>query len=50
MIEYKGCRNCKYQIEPLRTCEWFETVEHKEIWLKCPRWEPKDKLQVSRND
>ena len=37
---YKGCRNCKHQIEPLRTCEWHEhggmgAVLH----LICPRWE-----------
>ena len=22
--EYKGCRNCKYQPEPLQTCDWIK--------------------------
>ena len=23
-MDYKGCRNCKKQIEPTRMCEWAE--------------------------
>lgn len=40
-MDYKGCRNCKHQIEPLRMCEWAENKEHHEIHLICPKWEHK---------
>ena len=40
-IGYKGCRNCKNQIEPLRTCEWHEQIEHTTLHLICPKWEKK---------
>ena len=39
---YNGCRNCKHQIEPLRTCEWNENTVHKTLHLVCPRWEKKN--------
>ena len=39
---YEGCRNCKYQIEPLRACEWLEKVKHQTVYLVCPRWERRD--------
>ena len=39
-IGYKGCTNCKNQIEPLRTCEWDEKERrHDVIEIICPRWE-----------
>jgi hypothetical protein len=43
---YNGCRNCKHQIEPLRTCEWHEhggmgVVLH----LICPRWEKRENAE-----
>lgn len=38
-LGYKGCRNCKYQIEPLRTCEWLERGGDGCLHLICPRWE-----------
>lgn len=41
---YNGCRNCKYQIEPLRTCEWNEKRRHDTLELWCKRWE------IRRND
>ena len=37
--EYKGCRNCQYQIEPLRACEWLERGGDGRVHLICPRWE-----------
>ena len=41
--EYKGCRNCKYQPEPMRTCEWIK--HQKEVYRVCPMWElKKDKV------
>ena len=43
---YKGCRNCKYQIEPLRACEWHEKTQHTVFHLVCPRWE----MRENRND
>ena len=39
---YNGCRNCKHQIEPLRTCEWMERGGDRGLHLICPRWERRD--------
>ena len=36
--EYKGCQNCIYQIEPLRSCEWLEHGGDGRVHLICPRW------------
>lgn len=36
--KYNGCRNCKYQIEPLRSCEWMEQGGDGVDYLICPRW------------
>ena len=41
-MEYKGCRNCKHQIDYLRACEWLEKGGDGQIHLICPRWEKKD--------
>ena len=38
-IDYKGCRNCKKKIEPLRMCEWAERGGDGHIHLICPMWE-----------
>lgn len=44
-IGYNGCRNCKHQIEPLRTCEWDEKHrEHNVVHIFCPGWEIKDEV------
>ena len=40
-LDYKGCRNCKYQIEPMRMCEWAERKTDTHIHLICPKWEKK---------
>lgn len=40
-LGYKGCKNCTYQIEPLRTCEWMERGGDKVVHLVCPKWEKK---------
>ena len=39
--DYKGCRNCKHQPEPLTMCEYGKnrTV----VTLICHRWEKKSK-------
>lgn len=39
--EYQGCRNCEFQIEPLRQCEWAESGGDNDGVLRfvCPRWE-----------
>lgn len=37
--DYKGCRNCKYQPEPLRMCEYGENRNFIEI--VCSKWEKK---------
>ena len=39
---YNGCRNCKYQIEFLRTCEWLERGGDGKLHLICPRWEKRE--------
>ena len=36
---YKGCRNCKHQIDILRACEWAEHGGDGQLHLICPRWE-----------
>lgn len=38
--EYKGCRNCKYQPEPLQTCDWLK--HQKKFYIVCPMWELKE--------
>ena len=40
-IGYKGCRNCKKQIEPMRMCEWAEHGGDGQLHLICPMWERK---------
>ena len=37
--DYEGCRNCKYQPEPLRMCEYGENRDFIEI--VCSKWEKK---------
>lgn len=41
-IKYKGCRNCKHQIDYLRSCEWLERGGDGRVHLICPKWEEKD--------
>lgn len=36
---YKGCKNCKYQVEPLRMCEWAEKGGDGHVHFICPKWE-----------
>lgn len=38
--KYKGCRNCKYQPEPLQMCFYGKTRQHVE--LICGKWEERD--------
>lgn len=46
--EYKGCRNCEHQIEPLRACEWLEKGGDGVFHLICPRWEKRGKKNELR--
>lgn len=39
---YHGCRNCKHQIDVLRTCEWLESGGDGQLHIICPRWEKKN--------
>jgi len=39
---YNGCRNCAYQIEPYRTCEWMERGGDHVLHFICPRWRNKN--------
>ena len=43
--EYKGCRNCIYQIEPLRACEWLEHGGDGRFHLMCPRWKKRAEMK-----
>lgn len=36
--DYKGCKNCMYQIASLRTCKWAENGGDGKLHLICPRW------------
>ena len=38
--DYEGCRNCKYQPEPLRMCKWGE--KRPLVELICSGWEKKE--------
>jgi hypothetical protein len=40
-LDYKGCQNCKHQIEPIRMCKWAERGGDGHIHFICPRWEHK---------
>ncbi len=40
-LNYKGCKNCINQIEPLRSCEWAEKGGDGHIHLLCPHWSKK---------
>lgn len=44
-LGYNGCRNCKYQIAPLRTCEWLEHGGDGVVHPICPKWERKDDVE-----
>lgn len=35
--DYKGCKNCKHQPEPLQMCEWGK--HRKRVELICSGWE-----------
>lgn len=37
-LGYKGCRNCKHQIDVLRACKWLEKGGDGTLHLICPRW------------
>ena len=38
--DYKGCRNCKHQQEPLRMCDYGKS--RKQVELVCSGWEKRD--------
>jgi hypothetical protein len=40
-MDYKGCKNCKYQISPLRMCEWAEQGGDGQVHFICPKWNKK---------
>lgn len=41
-LGYNGCRNCKHQIDILRTCEWLESGGDGVLHLICPKWEKRE--------
>lgn len=44
-IGYKGCRNCKHQIDVFRMCEWMERGGDGVLHLICPRWEKEERRE-----
>ena len=38
-LGYKGCKNCKNQIAPLRSCKWSEQGGDGQIHFICPKWD-----------
>ena len=43
-LDYQGCRNCRNQIEPLRSCKWAENGGDGHLHLLCPMWERKHEV------
>lgn len=41
-LGYNGCRNCKHQIDALRTCEWMEHGGDGVLHLICPKWKKRE--------
>lgn len=41
-LGYKGCRNCKHQIDVLRTCKWLESGGDGIVHLICPKWNKRE--------
>ena len=39
---YNGCKNCRYQIDVLRACEWLESGGDGQLHIICPKWEKKN--------
>ena len=48
-LDYKGCRNCKRQIEPLRMCEWAERGGDGNLHFICPWWERREEKMATVN-
>lgn len=42
-IGYNGCKNCKHQISPLRSCKWSERGGDGILHLVCPMWDKKER-------
>jgi len=42
---YNGCKNCQYQIAPLRMCEWAEQGGDGRIHLICPKWDKREIME-----
>jgi hypothetical protein len=38
-IGYKGCKNCKHKISPLKACKWLEQGGDGHIHFICPKWD-----------
>ena len=47
-IGYKGCKNCKHQISPLRMCKWAEQGGDGKVHLICPMWDKKGEYEYGR--
>lgn len=45
-LGYKGCKNCKHQISPLRMCMWAERGGDGRIHLICPKWDKAESEDV----
>ena len=45
-IDYNGCNNCKYQISPLKMCEWAEQGGDGQVYFICPKWNKKVETNI----
>ena len=45
-IGYKGCRNCKNQISPMRMCKWAEHGGDGALHVICPNWERREDVEI----
>ncbi len=41
-IGYKGCKNCRHQISPLKPCKWLEQGGDGQIHFICPKWDKEE--------
>lgn len=44
-LGYKGCKNCKNQIAPFRSCEWAEKGGDGQIHFICPKWDKRERKE-----
>ena len=49
-IGYGGCKNCDYQIDVFRACEWMEQGGDGVVHVVCPRWKKRREERGEANE